>query len=324
VSAGRSSEPLVTIAIVSWNTRTLLAECLESLYDDARERRADVWVLDNASSDGSAEMVSERFPWVELIASDENVGFGAGVNAIAARTDTKWLAPANADVRLAPRALGRLLAAGAEHPEAAVLAPRLVLPDGSTQHSVYPFPTIPFTLAYASGAVARSERLARHWNIDRGFDPEVAREVSWAVGAFLLVRRSAWDAVGGFDERQWMYAEDLDLGWRLSRAGWRARYVPDARVHHAESASTTQAWGGERHARWHASTYAWMARRRGLTVARVVAAINVAGFLLRASVAALAGLLGRSSAREVRRAALSAARAHTIGLRDRAVLERTR
>ena len=90
-----------------------------------------------------------------------------------------------------PDALARLLTVGDEHPEAAVIAPRLVLPDGTTQHSVYPFPTIPFTIAYASGAIARSERLARHWNIDRGFDPEHAREVSWAVGAFLLVRRAA-------------------------------------------------------------------------------------------------------------------------------------
>jgi N-acetylglucosaminyl-diphospho-decaprenol L-rhamnosyltransferase len=324
VSAGQASEAAVTVAIVSWNTRELLGQCLESLREDAQAGRAEVWVLDNASSDGSAELVAGDFPWAELIASGENLGFGAAVNVIAARTTTKWIAPANADIRLTPGALARLVAAGEEHPEAAVIAPRLILPDGSTQHSVYPFPTIPFTLAYASGAIARSDRMARYWNIDRGFDPEHPREVSWAVGAFLLVRRRAWEAVGGFDERQWMYAEDLDLGWRLRRAGWSARYVPQARIHHAESASTTQAWGGARYARWHANTYAWLLRRRGATIARTVAGINVAGYLGRSLVAWPAAKRGSPEARQARSQALSAARSHAIGLRSRAYLSSLR
>jgi N-acetylglucosaminyl-diphospho-decaprenol L-rhamnosyltransferase len=305
--------PPVTVAVVSWNTRELLGACLESLRADAIDGLAEVWVADNASSDGSSEMVRWRFPWVQLIASERNLGFGAGVNAIAERTDSPWLVPANADVRVEPGALRALVAEGERHPEAAVIAPRLILPDGSTQHSVYPFPTIAFTLAYVSGAVAASDRLAKHWCIDRGFDPELGREVGWAVGAFLLVRRSAWRQVGGFDDGQWMYAEDLDLGWRLSRAGWRTRYEPRARVHHDESASTTQAWGDERHARWHASSYAWMARRRGLVVTRIVSAISVVGYALRA---ALPG--------HARERALGAARAHLVGLRSRSALRRIR
>lgn len=285
---------------------------------------AEVWVVDNASTDGSAELVRNRFPDVKLIASTENLGFGAAVNAVAARTHSPWLVPANADVRLSPGAVGTLVAEGESHPGAAVIAPRLILPDGTTQHSVYPFPTIPFTLAYVSGAIRVSGRLARHWCIDRGFDPDRGREVSWAVGAFLLVRRVAWDAVGGFDETQWMYAEDLDLGWRLRRAGWSARYVPEARVFHAESAATTQAWGDQRHLRWHASSYAWMARRRGLAVARIVAAINVCGFAARGAAAIPGALLGSAAARRSRRNALDAARAHMVGLRPRAALERIR
>lgn len=314
----------VTIAVVSWNTRSLLADCLESLRGEVTKGLAEVWVVDNASSDGSAELVQERFPWTNLIASSENLGFGAAVNAVASRTDSAWLVAANADVRLSPGALGGLLAEGERHPEAAVIAPRLILPDGTTQHSVYPFPTIPFTLAYVSGAIRLSDRLARRWCIDRGFDPDRGREVAWAVGAFLLVRRSAWEAVGGFDQAQWMYAEDLDLGWRLRRAGWRARYVPDARVFHAESAATTQAWGDQRHLRWHASTYAWMARRRGLAVARTVAAINVAGYMLQGAVSLPGALLGRAASKQTRRDAVNAARAHMVGLSRRSALERIR
>src|SRR5205807_1357317 len=127
-------------------------------------------------------------------------------------------------------------------------------------------------------------RLARHWGIDQGFDPECAGEIAWAVGAFLLVRRAAWNMVNGFDERQWMYAEDLDLGWRLRKAGWTARYVPDALVVHDESAATQQAWGDSRHERRHASMYDWMERRRGIVVARAAASINVLGYFFRAAV----------------------------------------
>jgi N-acetylglucosaminyl-diphospho-decaprenol L-rhamnosyltransferase len=306
----------VTVAVVSWNTRQLLERSLDSLRDVAERGVAEVWVVDNASTDGSADLVRERFSWVTLIASHENLGFGAAVNAVAARTTSPWIAPANADIRLTPGALECLMSEGDRHPGVGALAPQLILPDGSTQHSVFPFPTPLFTLAYAVGALGRSDRLARHWCIGTGFDPSRARDVPWAVGAFLLVRRVAWDAAGGFDERQWMYAEDLDLGWRLRRAGWKTRYVPEARIHHDESASTTKAWGNARHERWHASTYAWLARRRGLPVTRLVATINVGGQLARWAAAVTRGTSRQSY--------LESARAHSIGLRDRGLLERLR
>jgi GT2 family glycosyltransferase len=324
VSAHNPDGAQVVVAVVSWNTRELLASCLESLANDVRDGVADVWVVDNASTDGSADMVREDFPWAGLIASSENLGFGAGVNAVASRARAPWLALANADTALEPDALHALLATGAHHPEAGLIAPRLILPDGTTQHSVYPFPTIPFTLAYVSGAIAVSDSLARQWCFDRGFDRNRGQQVPWAVGAFALVRRSAWDQVGGFDESQWMYAEDLDLGWRLHMAGWTTRYEPRARVHHAESAATTQAWGDGRHARWHASTYAWLLRRRGIYVARIIALINVLGFMTRAAVVLPGALLGSTRCRLAHRDALNAARAHTVGLRSRGRLQRVR
>ena len=302
--------------MVSWNTRDLLQACLRSLEDDAESGLAEVWVVDNASSDDSAAMVRERFPWAHLIASSENLGFGAAVNAVAERTDTPWLVPANADISLEPGALRTLIAEGERHPRAAILAPRLILPDGQTQHSVYPLPTIPYTLAYATGAIAVSPRLARYWCIGRGFDPARPRTVGWAVGAFILVRRSAWDSVGGFDEAQWMYAEDVDLGWRVARAGWETRYVAQARVRHDESAGARKAWGDERYARWHKATYAWIARRRGLGVARSVAAIHVTSYLIRAILTWPVALLGVGSARDANRRMLDGARAHAVGLRS--------
>lgn len=324
MDAPLSDGAAVTIAVVSWNTRSLLADCLQSLREDAETGFAQVWVLDNASADGSADLVRERFPWVRLIASSQNMGFGPAVNAIASRTSTPWVVPANADIEVKPGAVRRLIATGEQHPEVGVVAPRLILPDGTTQRSVLPFPTVGFTLAYVSGATRLSHVLARRWCIDNGFDPELERDVSWAVGAFLAVRRAAWEQIRGFDDTQWMYAEDLDLGWRLAQAGWRTRYVPAAEVLHAESAATTQAWGESRYARWHASTYAWLTRRRGLAYARLLALINVVGFLCRAAFLTLPAVIGSRRARTGRRSALNAARSHLVGLERRHVLQAVR
>jgi GT2 family glycosyltransferase len=269
----------VAVAVVSWNTRGLLDRCLRSLAPEAERGRAEIWVVDNASTDGSADLVRERFPWARLLASDENLGFGRAVNLVAQRSRSQWLVSANADVAVRPGALDALLAAAEADPDAGAVAPRLVLPDGTTQHSVFAFPTLPFTFVLNAGLFHLSRDLSDRMALLDRWDPGRARRVPWAVGAFLLVRRAAWDAVGGFDERQWMYAEDLDLGWRLRRAGWWTRYEPRAVVDHHSAAATAQAFGrdGQIPARWQRATYAWMARRRGVPRTRAVAAMNLAG-----------------------------------------------
>ena len=269
------------MAIVSWNTRDLLTRCLESLAPEAEAGRADVWVVDNASTDGSPELVRERFGWVNLIASDENLGFGSAVNLVARRTDSEWIAPANSDIAVHPGALQRLLATGAEDPGAGAIAPRLRLPDGRTQDSVGAFPTIAFTLLHAIGAFGFRSPITDRFLYPERWDTERRRRVPWAVAAFLIVRRTAWDAVAGFDERQWMYAEDLDLGWRLHQAGWATRYEPLAVVDHEVAAATSQHFGAELAPVWQRATYGCIARRRGSSYARVIAFINVLGALRR-------------------------------------------
>ena len=269
--------PEVSVVVVSWNTRELLRRCLESMVDEADTGRIEVIVVDNASSDGSADLVHEAFPWAELLALEDNIGFGPAVNAGAARARGRWLAIANADIALRRGSLDDLLLAGERDPAAGALAPRLVLPDGTTQHSVFTFPTLGFVALLNLGVGAAIPALAERLLMVGAWDPERPRRVPWAIAAFLVVRRDAWESIGGFDERQWMYAEDLDLGWRLARAGYRTRYVPTAPVDHHSAASTSQAWGDNRTARWQRSTYAWMLRRRGWLPTRAVAAINVAG-----------------------------------------------
>ncbi|MBI5105117.1 MAG: glycosyltransferase family 2 protein [Solirubrobacterales bacterium] len=266
---------MVAVAVVSHETRELLAACLEALRGEADQ----VIVVDNASADGSAAMVRERFPEVTLVASAENLGFGPAVNLAARRTAAPWLVPMNADVEVRPGALAALVAAGERHPRAGVLAPKLVTPDGAWQHSVHPFPTLPVAAAFH---LAPRRALGRRLAFEGHVDPDAPRAVDWAHGALLLVRRSAWEAAGGFDPGQWLYAEDLDLCWRVRRAGFTVRYEPSAVAVHHVSAATAQAFGEARHARAQAAAYAWMRRRRGPARTRAYAGLSWASASVRA------------------------------------------
>jgi N-acetylglucosaminyl-diphospho-decaprenol L-rhamnosyltransferase len=234
-------------------------------------------VVDNASHDGSAELVRDRHGWVRLIESGENLGYGRAINLVAERTSSAWLAVANADVALRPGALGQLLAAGEADPGAGIVAPRLVLPGGATQHSVWAFPTIGATLIQNAGPVLVPRGVADRFALRGGWDPERPRRVPWAVGAFLLIRREAFEQIGGFDPGQWMSAEDLDLGWRMREAGWATRFEPRAVVDHDESAATGQVWGNDLPLHWQRCAYAWMVRRYGRARTVLAGLINFAG-----------------------------------------------
>jgi GT2 family glycosyltransferase len=306
----------VCVVVVSWNTRDLLGRALEALKADADAGLADVVVVDNGSSDGSAELVSERFAWATLMEPGVNLGFGPAVNLGAAGHRGGWVVAANADTAPEPGALAQLLHAAVSDPSMGIAAPRLIQPDGSTQHSVHRFPTVGLALSVAFGAwtlPGMGERLV----IEGRWDPEQARRVDWAHGAFLLIRRSAFDAIGGFDESQWMYAEDIDIAWRARQAGWHCWYEPSARVLHETSASTTQAFGDSRAERHMTASYSWMARRQGLVRARLHALISFAGAACRAGVYLV--LARFSPARFAGRAATQREwmRLHRLGLRPR-------
>jgi len=280
--------PPTTVAIVSWNTRELLDGCLRSLRDEHDSGRASVWVVDNGSADGSAELVRSEHPWVTLVERPDNPGFGPAVNEVAARQPSDWLVAANADVAVTPGALQTLLGAAERHPWCGILAPRLVTPDGEGQHSIHPFPGVRTALAVDLGLARLMPGAARRLALEGRIDPLVERDVDWAHGAFLLIRRAAWDATGGFDPSMWLYAEDLDLCWRARRAGWTTRYVPSAVVTHHVSASTAQAWGAARDERSQQAAQAWMRRHLGARRTQHVARIGTAGTGVRALALGLA------------------------------------
>jgi len=226
----------MSVAIVSFNTRELLAGCLQSV---AAGHPADTVVVDNGSTDGSVQMVRDRFPAVRVIANARNRGYGAAANqAIAA-----WTAPAglllNTDTVIAPDTLMRLGAYLASRPKVAVAGPRLVGADGRLQRSTYPFPGPLDTLMAEGGLHVLVRRVPglrelalRTWRHDR------PRPVAWVLGAALAIRRSAFDAVGGFDPAYFMYGEELDLSRRLAARGFATHFAPVTTVVHLGGAST--------------------------------------------------------------------------------------
>jgi len=289
--------PEVAIAVVSFNTRDLLRRCLDSLASLASSDGTEVVVVDNASGDGSAEMVRAEFGWVRLMEPGENLGFGRAVNAAAtAANPTGWVVAANADLEIHPSALRALFEAGERHPDAAILAPRLELPSGETQESVFAFPRLSTSMLAAAGAHHLSPRLA-NWMYRRSWDPGAEAPVEWAMGALLAIRAGDYAAIGGFDETQWMYAEDLDICWRARKLGRTTVYVPSASVLHVGGASTKEAFGASSGTvQVLSAQHGWLRRRKGRAVSTAYAAVGIASAAARLAGWKAAQLAGSSKA----------------------------
>ena len=318
------SQAAIAIAIVSWNTRELLRRCLDSLAAEVEAGTAEVWVVDNGSTDGSFQLVRDHFPWATLLVPGENLGYGPAVNCVAERTTNPWIAPANSDLEFTPGALGTLLRAGARDPGAGAVAPKLLLPDGSVQASIQPFPELWSIVLKHLRLYHLSRKLGERLCLHGFWDPDKPQRVDWATGAFLVVRREAYEAVGGFDEAQWMYAEDLDLCWRLRRAGWATRFEPAAVVHHALSVAAEQAFGDReaRAAKWMAATYSWIARRRGVALAWAIATANLSESGITFGVSSALSWYAPTRWGALRQRARSGLYLHRLGLRSRRTLVR--
>jgi len=228
----------LSIIIVSWNTRDLLATCLASIYSSPPPGEFDVWVVDNASTDGSPALVHERFPQVRLIENEKNLGFAAANNQGLRASRGRYALLLNSDAAAPPGALGAMLRFMDEHPQAGAAGPKLVNPDGSFQASFARFPTLRSEFGLLTG-------LAR-WSIGpyapspRPQPGETARRVDWVAGAALIVRREAIEQVGLMDESYFLYSEETDWCWRLWRGGWPVWYLPEVEVVHHAGASSRQ------------------------------------------------------------------------------------
>ncbi len=265
----------LTVSIVNHNGRETLLPLLAALE---RDRAEDVVVLDNASEDGSVAAVRERFPDVRLIEQPFRAGFGANHNRVIRETDGRYVALLSHDAEPEPGALGALLSFADAHPRAAVVAPRLVYPDGRPQPNGWRFPS-------PAVAALGTFTLSRAGVVQSGGDEP--RRVDWAMGAALLLRREALDQVGLFDEAYFMFSEETDLCLRLAREGWETWFEPGATVVHHDSALRGDA-GRERIAEeWRSRHRYWRSNYSGAG-ARVAAAATGLQYAVRGGIGAAA------------------------------------
>jgi len=231
-------EASMAVVIVNYNTREHLRACLAAVL---RESPREVVVVDNASTDHSVEMVRADYPQVVLHANAINVGYGAAANQAIAGCSAEYIFLLNADSLLTPGAVRALSGYLDLHPQAAILGPRLVDPQGKPKASCYPFPTPLNTLIHMSilsQLIGLVPVLRKHYLY--GVSPTYAGTVPWVHGAALAIRRGAFEAVGGFDESFFMYSEEVDLCYRLHAAGWQVHFAPVTTVMHIGGASTRQ------------------------------------------------------------------------------------
>ena len=240
--SGAATPGIVEAVVVSYNTRDYLAHCLAEL---AAER---VIVVDSASTDGTVSLVHERFPGAELVTLQTNRGFGAAANEGLERVRSRYALLLNADAWPQPGALQRLVSAADEAPRSAVVAPRLLNEDGSLQRSVFGYPTNALSLAswmlaprLLTGAYRRWQALHGLRRSGESVQLKAIEGNDFPAGAALLIRMTAFQEVGGFDEAFFMFSEETDLCQRLRRLGWQISFAADASFVHVGAASTSQA-----------------------------------------------------------------------------------
>jgi GT2 family glycosyltransferase len=225
----------LSIVIVNWNTRDLLRECLTSIYHHPPSAAFEVVVVDNASTDGSMQMLKGCFRHIRLIENHENIGFACGSNQAIEQSTGHYVLMLNPDTKVKPGALEALIEFLDANPRVGAAGSRLLNPDGTLQTSCYPLPTL-------------SKELWRLFHLDKfhaygvysmqAWDLDSPRSVDVLKGASLILRREALDQVGLLDEDYFIYSEEVDLCYRLKELGWQLFWVPQSQVIHHEGQST--------------------------------------------------------------------------------------
>ncbi len=232
-----------SVIIVSFNTRDLLRKCLTSLMSAAGKHTIEVIVVDNASKDQSAAMVRNEFPQVRLLHSTTNLGFAAANNQAFAIARGQYWILLNPDAEMRPDALDNAFRFMRDHPRAAMAGARLVAPNGKIQPSARQFPSLLNEILVLSGLAARFPHSRFFGRFDRTWaDENKAADVDWVPGAFAIMRPEALKQVGYFDERFFLYYEEVDLCHRLKEREWQIWYQPDIEIQHigGESSKTVE------------------------------------------------------------------------------------
>ncbi len=276
--------------VVNWNAGGLLLACARTLVEAGA---AEIVVVDNGSHDDSvARLEDAGLPRVRVVRAGANLGYGAGVNRGVSLAGPGHVLACNPDLLLDQDCIAALEARLDDEPDLGIVGPRLRNPDGSTYVSGRPFPSVQDALGHAFvGLFWRGNPWSRRY-LQTGWDRSAAADVDWASGALLLVRRPAFEALGGFDERFFMFMEDVDLCWRAHQAGWRVAVEPAAGAVHVVGASRAarpyRMVVAHHCSLWRYSSLRWKGwHRAGLPLVAVALAV-------RAGLVCLAELSGRA------------------------------
>ena len=289
----QTDQPLpldLSIIIISWNTRELLAECLTSVHEELvlhPQLRCETFVIDNASHDGSAGMLNRAFPWVKLGQNQANIGFARANNQAIQQSSGRYVLLLNPDTRIIPGALQALVQFMDTHPAAGAAGSRLLNPDGSLQPSCHPAPT-----------------LAREWwrlfHLDLLYPyavypmhdwlPTLPRLVDVVQGTSMIIPRDVLGVVGGLDADYFIYSEEVDLCCRIQHAGYKIYWVPQSAVIHYGGQSTQQV-AAEMFLRLYQGKILYFRKHRGQLAAGIYKLILFAASTARLMISPLAWLI---------------------------------
>ncbi|MHB9035894.1 MAG: glycosyltransferase family 2 protein [Armatimonadota bacterium] len=233
----------VTVSIVNWNTKDELRGCLGSVLMQDGSVGFDVIVVDNASSDGTVEMVRSEFgSRVKLIENTENLGFGTAHNQAIRESQGRYVLLLNPDCRmLEPQVLSKMAAYMDENPDVGMIGPKVLNPDGTVQYSARHFPTM-FAAVFRHtifGKLFPKNKFVREY-LMTNWEHDQVTDVDWLSGSALMARRETFEQIGLLDERFFMYLEDVDWCRRAKMSGWRVVYFPMASVSHRIGAASDQ------------------------------------------------------------------------------------
>ncbi len=231
----------LTIIIVTYNSRAPVERCIASIEMHEPRRAYEIVVVDNASSDGTAEAVAKRFPRVRVLANGENLGYSRGVNQGIRLSSGRAILILNPDIIVREGSIDRLMEFLDSHPDAGIVGSKLVYPDGRLQHSCRSFYTMGALVlrrTFLGALFPRAKPLRDHLLLD--YDHETPRKVDWIIGACMLVRRAALEKVGAMDERFFLYFEDIDWCNRMKRHGWSVYYAPSSVMTHTYERSSAR------------------------------------------------------------------------------------
>lgn len=288
----------LSIVIVSWNVRDLLANCLNTIDRGRGDLDLEVIVVDAGSVDDSPDMVQEQFAWIKLVAESENVGFPRGNNIGINRAHGRHVMLLNPDTEVSGDALSQLVAYLDKHPNVGVVSGMLRNPDGSIQSSRRRFPTFKTAVFESTWfePYAPKSLLRDYYAEDLPLDEPV--DVDWLTGASLMVRREVIDQVGLMDEAYFMYSEELDWCRRIKDAGWRIVFLPTAEIIHHVGKSSEQAII-RRHIDFNRAKLRYFRKYHGRTQASLLRLWLLLNYSIQLALEAGKGLIGHK--RELRR-----------------------